>query len=492
MKGGRSPWLLPHMHEKNEPVETLLSLLERRCPAELPMHMPGHKRNAQMAPYLKRLNADIDITEINGFDNLPRATGMLRDSMRMAANLYGAHRTFYMVNGSTGGILSAVHALTMPGDTAIVARNCHMSVFHALGLRRLTAHYIDPEYDHSFEVVASMSPLTVEKALREHPETRLVVITSPTYEGVISDIGQIAKVVHEHEAVLLVDEAHGSHLDRSPFFTGSAVAAGADIVIHSLHKTLPSLTQTALAHVATDRKAQRFIEAMETYQSTSPSYLLLSSIDACVHWLKEEGTKPFEQWNDALEYFDAHILPLKHLNVLCHGNDWLDRHPDFYRFDGGKLLISTLDTGMTGPELMDVLRHTYMIEAEMATSRAVLCMTGPGDTRETLGRLGDALLTIDKGLSQAQRRDSAINIPTLYPDMTIAQAESRPWREVPLEEAEDLICAEYIMAYPPGVPLAIPGCRITADTLSCLHLRSDNGVKLKFSRSRTPGTVTVL
>ena len=480
------------MQEIDYPQESLLSLLERRCTDELPMHMPGHKRNAALASYLQRLNADIDITEIDGFDNLPRASGILRDSMRMAADLYGAHRTFYMVNGSTGGILSAVHALTMQGDTAIVARNCHMSVFHALGLRRITAHYIDPEYDHSFEVVASMSPLTVERALREHPETRLVVITSPTYEGVISDIPQIARVVHDYDAVLLVDEAHGSHLDRSPYFTGSAVAAGADIVIHSLHKTLPSLTQTALAHVATYRKAQRFIEAMETYQSTSPSYLLLASIDACIHLMHDQGPELFEQWHQALTAFDERIMPLKHLQVLCHGRDSLDMHPEFYRFDGGKLTISSLDTDMTGPELMDRLRRQYRIEAEMATSRAVLCMTGPGDTEETLLRLADALLDIDKSLSKAQRRPSAINIPTLVTDYTISQAEARPWREASLDDAEGLICAEYIMAYPPGVPLAIPGCQLTKETLDCLRVRSDSGIKLKFSRSREKDTVTVL
>lgn len=472
--------------------ESLLERLQTRCPSETPMHMPGHKRNVTLAPYLRELNADIDITEIDGFDNLPRATGLLRHSMQEAAQLYGAHRTFFMVNGSTGGILSAVHALTMPGDTALVARNCHMSVFHALGLRRITAHYIEPEYDDSFEVVASMSPLTVEKALREHPETRLVVVTSPTYEGVISNIAEIAYVVHEHEAVLLVDEAHGSHLDLSPYFSGSAVGAGADIVIHSLHKTLPSLTQTALAHVKTDRKAQRFTEALETYQSTSPSYLLLSSIDSCIRMLKEKGETLLENWYNALCDFDKMVEPLQRLEVLCHGRDTLSMHPDFYRFDDGKLLISTLHTDLTGPELMDILRHTYRIEAEMSTASAVLCMTGPGDNKETLGKLADALLKIDQGIRHTQRPESLINIPTLLPEITISQAEERPWREVELKDAEGLVCAEYIMAYPPGVPLAIPGCRMTEELLQSLAMRQEAGVKLKFSRSREKGTVTVL
>lgn len=481
------------MSDNNEYLgESLLERLKQRCPSETPMHMPGHKRNTGLAPYLETLNAAIDITEIDGFDNLPRATGLLRHSMQEAAKLYGAHRTFYMVNGSTGGILSAVHALTMPGDTALVARNCHMSVFHALGLRRITAHYIEPEYDDSFEVVASMSPLTVEKALREHPETRLVVVTSPTYEGVISNIAEIASVVHEHEAVLLVDEAHGSHLDLSPYFTGSAVGAGADIVIHSLHKTLPSLTQTALAHVKTDRKAQRFTEALETYQSTSPSYLLLSSIDSCIRTLKENGETLLENWYRALCDFDTMVEPLRHLRVLCHGRDMLSMHPDMYRFDSGKLLISTLNTDLTGPMLMDRLRHTFRIEAEMSTASAVLCMTGPGDTPETLKRLADALLAIDGELNEKPRPESLINIPTLLPEITIAQAEERPWREVELSDAEGLVCAEYIMAYPPGVPLAIPGCRMTEEMLQSLAVRRAAGVKLKFSRSRETGMVTVL
>ena len=466
--------------------------LQKRCPKETPMHMPGHKRNTALAPYLKELRADLDITEIDGFDNLPRATGLLRHSMQDAAALYGAHRTFFMVNGSTGGILSAVHALTMPGDTALVARNCHMSVFHALGLRRITARYLEPEYDDNFQVVGSMSPLTVEKALQEHPETRLVVVTSPTYEGVISNIAEIADVVHQHEAVLLVDEAHGSHLDLSPYFTGSAVGAGADIVIHSLHKTLPSLTQTALAHVKTDRKAQRFTEALETYQSTSPSYLLLSSIDACIRLLKEQSEPLLKNWHDVLRRFDALCEPLERLRVLCHGQDTLAMHPGFYRFDEGKLLISTLDTDLTGPELMDILRQKYRIEAEMSTASAVLCMTGPGDTFETIERLAKALLSIDRQTEKKERPDSVFDIPTLLPEITIAQAEERPWREVELKEAEGMVCAEYIMAYPPGVPLAIPGCRLTEELLLSLDMRKKAGVKLKFSRSREKGTVTVL
>ncbi|HHU02691.1 MAG TPA: aminotransferase class V-fold PLP-dependent enzyme [Christensenellaceae bacterium] len=472
--------------------QSILELLEKRCPVEIPMHMPGHKRNTNLAPYLKRLSADIDITEIDGFDNLPRASGILMDSMKNAAKLYGSFRTFFMVNGSTGGILSAVHALTMPGDTAIIARNCHMSVFHAVALRRLKTHYIDPGYDHSYEVVAAMSPYAIEKALIKYPNTRLVVVTSPTYEGVISDIAKIAEIVHAHGAVLLVDEAHGSHLDRSPYFTGGAINAGADIVVHSLHKTLPSLTQTAIAHVATSKKAQRFVEALEIYQSTSPSYLLLASIDACIRLLIEKGDELFLNWHNALNMFDERIVSLNNLSVLCHGNDSPYKHPDFFHFDAGKLFITTLDTDLSGPELMDLLRKKHKIEAEMASSKAVLCMTGLGDTEENLIKLADALIDIDKQVKPASRRESVINMPSLEIAMTIAEAEERPWREISLAESLGQVSAEYIMAYPPGVPLSIPGAVITEDTLSCFELRRDNGVKLKFSRSRDSSSVAVL
>ena len=472
--------------------QSLLELLEKRCPGEIPMHMPGHKRNKNLAPYLKRLSADIDITEIDGFDNLQRASGILLESMKNAAKLYGSYRTFFMVNGSTGGILSAVHALTMPGDTAIIARNCHMSVFHAVALRRLKAHYIDPGYDHGYEVVASVSPYAIEKALIKYPNTRLVVVTSPTYEGVISDIPKIAEIVHAHGAVLLVDEAHGSHLDRSPYFTGGAINAGADMVIHSLHKTMPSLTQTAIAHVATAKKSQRFVEALETYQSTSPSYLLLASIDACIRLVIEKGDDLFLNWHNALNAFDESVASLKNLSVLCHGNDSLDKHPGFFSFDKGKLFISTLDTDLSGPELMDLLRKKYKIEAEMASSKAVLCMTGLGDTAYNLNQLAYALNDIDGQIKLAARRDSVINMPSLEISMTIAEAEERPWREIPLAESLGQVSGEYIMAYPPGVPLSIPGAIITEDTLSCFELRRDNGVKLKFSRSRDSSSVAVL
>ena len=258
-------------------AEHLLEKLEEYSQSDYyPLHMPGHKRNISHFGDPFRL----DITEIDGFDNLHHAEGVLLEAQQRAAALYGAEESFYLINGSTCGILAAISACTKRGGRILMGRNCHKAAYHGVFLNGLKAAYLYPETDFVRGINGAVTPETVRKALREqHPEA--VFLTSPTYDGVVSDIRSIAEIVHKAGAILIVDEAHGAHFAMSPYFPESALSCGADLVINSLHKTMPSLTQTALLHVQGKRvDRERLKMYLGIYQSSSPSYVLMAGMDA--------------------------------------------------------------------------------------------------------------------------------------------------------------------------------------------------------------------
>jgi len=360
-----------------------------------PMHMPGHKRNAGfLAPGLPY---DIDITEISGFDDLHDPRGVLQDTAELAATLYGSKEAFMLVNGSTVGILSAIGAHTSRGDKILVARDNHRSVGNAAALFGLTPVYITPDKDGASGVTCSVDPEAIRSALTEHPDVKLVVVTSPSYEGVISDIGAIARTVHEYGMPLFVDGAHGAHLDFSPGFSGGAIRAGADVVVMSLHKTLPALTQCSLLHIcgeyANTAETTRLLSVLQT---SSPSYVLMASIDSCLRLLASDREALFDKYEQNLDRFSERIKALRFLSVLCHGND--KAHAGFYSFDPGKLVVVTKNTALSGTGLADILRENYGFELELATPDYAVAMTSICDSAAGFDGLADALLAIDSSL----------------------------------------------------------------------------------------------
>ena len=467
--------------------DDLLEQLARYDAADfLPMHMPGHKRTALGG---EELPWQLDITEIDGFDNLHEAEGILKDGMEFAARLYGSARAFYLVNGSSGRSLAALAAAAPFGSRILMARGCHKSVYHAVELLHLEPLYLTPPVDPSFAVSASLPPEAVESALAQHPDVRLVVLTSPTYEGVISDIAAIAAVCHRRSIPLLVDEAHGAHLYFHPAFSSGAVTAGADLVIQSVHKTLPSLTQTALAHVQGNLvDPQRLAHFLAVFQTSSPSYLLMGSIHRCLKLLEHRGPALFADYARNLQHLDRRLEALHHLRVLCHGADHCSRHPDFFAFDPGKLFVSTHGTDLTGPQLAALLRQRG-IEPEMAAPQGVLAMTSCCDTAETLERFAAVLLELD-GLCHN------ISVPCIRPTpplppvrYTIAQARQLPTVPLPMAEAIGRTMAESLWMYPPGIPLVVPGEVLTADIVQALHDIADSGVQLYSDSGLAPHRV---
>lgn len=472
--------------------QSLLQQLQSSCPITLPMHMPGHKRNVHLAPFLKTLAADIDITEIKGFDHLHAAGGVLKEAMDQAAEVFGAKHTFFLVNGSTVGVLASIRAVTSPGDSVLMARNCHRSAYHALAINGLKPYFIYPQTNMDYQIMASISPKVVEAAIARHRDARVLIITCPTYEGVMSDLPSIIQTAHRHGLVVIVDEAHGAHLGFSDYFPANAISAQADIVIQSLHKTMPSLTQTALAHVRSSALANEMQRQLSVFETTSPSFLLLASIDECVRLIKEHGEQLFLNWQTSLEAFHQKALGLKHLKVLGYGRERGKHLQNVHGLDPSKLFVSTLHTGINGFELAEILRNEYQTEPEMITPQGVLAMTGMGDTVQTLETFGDSLLAIDKTLRAAQAVKLPLMAPQVQSAVPLATAERAPFICIPIEESDGNVMAENITVYPPGIPVVVPGEVMNQEAVRYLLAAREAGNTILRSRSDVDGMVAVM
>ena len=451
--------------------------------ARTPLHMPGHKRQVCPAPGLPY---DWDLTEIDGADDLHGAEGILAQAMARTARLWGAARSFYLVNGATCGLLAGIRALAPAGSTIIAARNCHKSVFHAIELGDLRVHWVMPRPDAAFGIHGSICPDDIAAALDACPGAACVLLTSPTYEGVLSDIAAIAALCHARGLPLLVDEAHGAHylpLARAFGWQGGALEGGADLVVQSPHKTLPSLTQTALLHlggVYGPALAGEVERQLDVFETSSPSYPLMASLDGCTGLLAEQGKAWFACWAERLAQFDAAIAGLGRLRVFGHGADTAQSHPACYRLDPGKILVDGAGAGLTGPTLAEILRRDYAFEPEMVCGSQVLAMTSPCDAGDTLDRFAAALCEIDGAATAAVQ--PAPHLPPPPPGKavcTIAGALRRQAEFCPLAQADGRVAAEYLWAYPPGVPLVVPGEQLNPRILQACRDLEAQGTRLR-------------
>ena len=489
-------------------------------------HMPGHKRNVNLTgadlPY------EIDITEIEGFDDLHHARGILKQAQERAAMLYGAEETCFLVNGSTAGILSAIMGCTQKGDRILVARNCHKSVYHAIFLNELRAEYVYPQYLEKQQLNGEICVEDVKRILKDSDskaeQIRAVVIVSPTYDGVVSDVRAIAEVVHEYGIPLIVDEAHGAHFGFHPYFPQNSNLSGADVVIHSLHKTLPSLTQTALIHIngmlADREEIHRFLHI---FQSSSPSYVLMASMDECVNLLAAEGKNLFDSYVKNLQWMRAELKQMHCLHL-----------EELPRYDCSKIVISTKglngkENEWSGRELYNILLERYHLQMEMAAGSYVIAMTSVGDTREGMERFVKALLEIDAQLCNDRKIEGIVGatvtkaavekeykakehaadttgkfeLPKLMQVYTSAETvrilrcvkkknetiqhiretckkeKEYHVERIPWEECEGMISAEYAYLYPPGIPLLVPGERISRQVLEILERYRNLGFEIE-------------
>ncbi len=456
-----------------------------------PFHMPGHKRRLK-GDILNDITA-IDITEIDGFDNLHDAQELLLEAQQRAARVYGAEESFFLVNGSTCGILSAVAACVKTGGWLMMGRNCHKAVYHAALLGRLNIIYMYPDVKDGFSFCDGFGPdmirAEVEKFYNTHPGEKLgaVIITSPTYEGIISNVKEIADYLHGEGIPLIVDEAHGAHLGMSKSIPENSCMHGADIVIHSLHKTLPAMTQTAILHVngqLVDR--QRLRRYLSIYQTSSPSYVLMASIDRALTMMEKDGEKYFKDFLNRKSKLVRALEECKRIRIY-RGDD----------ADPCKLVLSTRGSIWTGKQLYDKLRLGHNIQMEMAAGDYLVAIMTVMDDEDGFARLKNAVLALDAILdeemkscigenckaqnikAQCLQGDVCTKYCSAVAEYLIAEASDLPCTLVELEEAKDRICADFIYVYPPGIPILVPGERITGEHIHYFDIIRKQNLDLK-------------
>lgn len=417
-------------------LDQALAHLER-----YPFHMPGHKRN----PAFGLPGAEIDITEIDGYDDLHAPAGVLARLQGDLAALYGAEASFLSVNGSTCCILAAVSALCRSGDEILIARNCHKAVYNACFLNRLQVHYVEPECDPATGLYTRVTQTALDRALAAHPDVAAVVVTSPTYEGYISRL---------HCPVpLVVDAAHGAHLGLAPWLPGRMEG---DAVICSYHKTLPALTQTAGVQVYDPSLVPKIKRYMDMYETSSPSYVLMNSVAKMAATVADPAV--FATLQAGLE--KLYGLPLQHLRLIRAD-------------DPTKINISTLHCNIDGNALADRLR-ALGIEPEMSDRIHVICMATVGDTAAGFDLLANALTEIDRQLAPGVTQVA----PLPLPPQRLQSWQVPPGEPVSLRQAVGRVACETVFAYPPGIPMIAPGEEITTAFVQAAETAAASGTVL--------------
>ena len=482
-----------------------------------PFHMPGHKRRTGPEESFMNSCTDsftnpfaVDITEIEGFDNLHHPEGILKDSMKWAADVYGADQTYYLINGSTGGILAAVCGSVPRGGRILVSRNCHKSVYHGICLNQLKTSYVYPQEIEGLGIQGGITAEDVDRMLNRYMDTQAVLIVCPTYDGIVSDIEAIARIVHRAGLPLIVDEAHGAHFRYDAMFPVSALDLGADVVIQSVHKTLPSLTQTALLHIKCNRPdggcyaaRERIDRYIHMVQSSSPSYVLMASIENSIYQMEQTDTAPYGK---QLHRLRRRLGQMRHLRLADTG---LIGQAGIRDLDISKIVVSTRGTclypavdgltGFTGAHLDDILRREYHLEMEMCGADYVTAITTVMDSGEGLERLGDALTRIDSQLTDAGykpdgRSGDQKSVYSMRCDtaMSMGEAMEEKMASVGLEDSAGCISGEFVYIYPPGIPIVAPGEWISRPILEVILEYRDKGLPVQGPADQSLRTIRVV
>lgn len=449
-------------------------------PVRISFHVPGHKygQAQRLGDYPLESHYIFDTTELPGTDNLHEAEGIIQEAQERAAAFYGSRESFFLVNGTTAGILAMILAAVEPGETILMGRDCHQSAYHGAYLAQAEIRWLMPEYDAETLLNLGIRKENVAAALKAHPEIKAVVLTYPTYFGICSDIRGIAEVCRAHHVLLLVDEAHGAHFPLSSELPVSALAAGADITVQSTHKTLPALTQSSMLHVGSDRVSREKLRWMlRMVQSSSPSYLLMQSLDQAVTMAARTGMHEMNRLLESLHSFREKAAGLT--GLLLPGKELVGRGA-VHDFDPTKIILNACGVGISGSSLSDGLREKAGIQMELSTPWYALGIATIGNSSSDIDALGEALSRL-MGAAPA-------GCPAVFPGLKPPAApESRmKWREalsagkksMLLTESAGEISGAMVTPYPPGIPLLMPGEIITAEALTYLQACRLSGISV--------------
>lgn len=487
-----------------------------------PWHMPGHKRRLlTIFPELVENPFLIDVTEVSDLDEFHHRSGIIRQAFDRAAEIYGADKSYYLVNGSTVGILAAISAVCKEGDSLIVARNCHTSVYNAIRLLKLKPIYVMPAWNDELQMFGGVAPDAVKRILKSHSNVKAVVVVSPTYEGVVSDVEKLSKVSHKYNIPLIVDAAHGAHFEYmanvNETISGTnyknipqpAIRLGADIVVESIHKTLPAMTQCALLHQNSRLVDNgRLEEFLSIYQSTSPSYVFMASMEACIEKMHHERDGLFIVYKELLRQYRERFQGLTHIHLV--------RETDFKKYnaagyDDGKLVFCVEDCQIVLPELGGepvpftgvmlgkMLEQEYGQLMEMSADNYVIALTSVADTQEGFESLYQAIEAIDGQLTKREQAADTIdngklNLYSVLPEqkMQIAEAKDCTIERIGLLEAKGRISGDYIYPYPPGIPVVTPGEVISAQIIEQIQRAVSHGINIKGVTTEDGSSVAVV
>lgn len=446
----------------------------------IPFHVPGHKKGVGADPEFKKFIGDnafkIDVTVFKLVDSLHHPTGAIKKAQELAADAYGSDAAFFSINGTSGAIEAMIMSVVNAGDKIIIPRNVHKSVTAGIILSGACPVYMQPELDKNVGIAHGVTPETVEKTLKENPDAKAVLIINPTYYGVAADIKKIAEIVHNYNIPLIVDEAHGPHLSFNDKLPISAMDAGADICAQSTHKIIGALTQSSLLQVRSGRiNIQRVQQVLNMLQTTSPSYILMASLDCARRQIALYGDELLEKTINLSNYARNEINKIP--GFYCFGEEIL-HNPGVYALDPTKMTITCRDLGITGYDLDMILSEKYHIQMELADLYNVLAVGSFGDTKENIESLLTALREISKEyLKKGNRKSDFVDIPSIPEQVQIpSEAFNSEKTSVLLKNSTGMISGEFLMAYPPGIPILCPGERITKEIIDYVQKLKDTGL----------------
>ncbi|MDQ6596807.1 aminotransferase class I/II-fold pyridoxal phosphate-dependent enzyme [Bacillus salipaludis] len=483
------------MSQNQTPLFSGLLAHAKRNPVQF--HIPGHKKGAGMDPDFRNFIGEnalsIDLINIGPLDDLHAPKGMIKQAQDLAAEAFGADRTFFSVQGTSGAIMAMVMAVCGPEDKIIVPRNVHKSVMSAIVFSGAIPVFIHPEIDEELGISHGITTDAVERALKQHPDAKGVLVINPTYFGISADLKKIVEVAHSYNVPVLVDEAHGVHIHFHDELPLSAMQAGADMAATSVHKLGGSMTQSSILNVKEGLVSAKHVQSiLSMMTTTSTSYLLLASLDVARKQLVTKGKDLIEKSIQLAQSIRKRINEIEHIH--CIGEEILGSKATF-DYDPTKLIISVKDLGLTGYEVEKWLREKHNIEVELSDLYNILCIITFGDTDNEADILVNALKDLSEEFKDRAEKIEPVQV--LLPDIPLLALTPRDafyseTEVIPFEQSEGRIIAEFVMVYPPGIPIFIPGEIITKENLLYTQKNIEAGLPVQGPEDDELKTIRVI
>ena len=479
------------MNQNRAPIYEALEQFRKN--KVVPFDVPGHKRgrgNPELVQLLGKQCVELDVNSMKPLDNLCHPISVIKEAEELAAEAFGASHAFLMVGGTTSAVQSMVLTACKKGEKIILPRNVHRSVINALVVNGATPIYVNPDVDKKLGIALGMKISQVEKAIEDNPDAVAILVNNPTYYGICSNLKKIVEIAHAHNMLVLVDEAHGTHFYFGENMPITAMAAGADMASVSMHKSGGSLTQSSFLLTGPNVSAGYVRQVITLTQTTSASYLLLASLDISRRNLALRGKEAFEEVEKIAAYARNEINKID--GYYAYGEELINGD-SIYDFDTTKLTVYTLDIGLAGIEVYDKLRDEYDIQLELGDIGNILAYISIGDRMRETERLVSALYDIRRRYKKD--RTGLFDHEYINPSVVMTPQEAfyaEKEEMIPIRETNGRICTEFVMCYPPGIPILAPGERITQEIIDYIVYAKEKGCSMTGPEDETIERLNVI